>query len=183
LALILLWVSHHVKRVGIAFAIRNFWDFLAKKPLGKLLFSRISGLQSPYTGTVRPYVREIRAGFAEVDIAQRWRISNPFKSIHLAAVINAGEFASGLSVMYAMENKNSRTIPTKITSEFYKKSFGKVTAQATTPLPLPTDIGSHEVASEVKIFSRGEPEEILAKLTIVWKLSNFAEKEIRLKSD
>lgn len=111
-------------------SLKTWWGRLSSFPLGKWLFSRVAGFLIPYTGTISPLVREARSGFAQVSMRDHRRIRNHLSSIHAIALVNLGEFATGLAIHFAMA-QNDRAILTKISVEYLKKARGEITATAT----------------------------------------------------
>lgn len=107
-----------------------WWLRLAGLPGGKWLFSRIVGFLIPFTGTILPVVDEVRPGFARVIMRDRRRVRNHLHSIHAVALVNLGEYTTGLATHFAMAS-DERAILTKISAEYLKKARGTLTATAT----------------------------------------------------
>lgn len=110
--------------------LKTWWLRLANLPLGKWIFSKVVGLLIPYTGTISPLVDEVRPGFARVILRDRRRVRNHLHSIHAVALVNLGEFTTGLATHFAM-NSDDRAILTNISVEYLKKARGVITATAT----------------------------------------------------
>jgi acyl-coenzyme A thioesterase PaaI-like protein len=51
--------------------LRTTWCCLAFLPFGKRLFSKWVGRRAPFTASIKPYVRTLRAGYAKVEMAAR----------------------------------------------------------------------------------------------------------------
>jgi len=49
----------------------GLWHRLAPLPGGKWLFSRVFGFMVPYSGSVRPRIRVLEPGHAQVEIPDR----------------------------------------------------------------------------------------------------------------
>lgn len=69
---------------------------LARIPGGRWVFSRILVRRAPYFGTVRPSVRTVVPGHAEVALAKRRAVENHIGTFHVIAVCNGLEAAMGL---------------------------------------------------------------------------------------
>ncbi len=67
-----------------------------KFPFGKPAFSVVYALVAPYFWTVRPKVREVQPGYAELSIKNRKRVHNHIGTLHAIAVCNGLEAAMGL---------------------------------------------------------------------------------------
>lgn len=109
--------------------LKTWWSRLANVPLGRWIFSKILSFLIPYTGTTAPYVRNLRSGYAEVSIKDRYRNRNHLSSIHALALANVGELTTGLALHFAM-TANQRAILTRLESEYMKKARGTVIARA-----------------------------------------------------
>lgn len=65
---------------------------------------------------------------SEVSIPFGWRTKNPFRSIYFAALAGAGEFATGMLAIIAMQNrKDIAMLVIKQEAEFVKKADSRVT--------------------------------------------------------
>jgi len=53
--------------------------------------------------SVNPRVRELREGYCRTEITEKFKLKNPFNSIHAVALTNVGELTSGLCVMATLE--------------------------------------------------------------------------------
>src|SRR5439155_926554 len=58
-------------RIRDPVTVDGWWERLAPLPGGKRLFSWLLWWLVPYTGSVRPHVLELRAGYAKVRMADR----------------------------------------------------------------------------------------------------------------
>lgn len=108
---------------------KTWWRRLATLPLGKWLFSKALALLIPYTGTISPYVLEVRPGYAKVRLADRRLVRNHLSSIHALALANLGELTTGLALHFALKD-NQRAILTNLNAEYHKKARGPITAIA-----------------------------------------------------
>jgi len=114
--------------------VRRAWERLSPLPGGRWLFSRAVGLMAPYTGTIRGRVVELEPGFCRVEMRQRWRLGNPFGSVHAVALLNLAEEASGLATLFALPD-DARGIVTALAIDFEKKARGTITATCRTDPP------------------------------------------------
>jgi hypothetical protein len=81
------------------------WNILSQIPwLGTRLFTFVFSFFSPYTGSIPLLFSEITTlGLTKASLTQSRAIENPFGSIHLAALVNAGEACGGVAVVAMLE--------------------------------------------------------------------------------
>jgi|SRR5579871_207030 len=143
--------------------LKAWWARLYQLPLGKSLFTKLVSLLIPYTGSVSPKVLQVSAGYAKVSIADRRRVRNHLGSIHALALANLGEFTTGLAIHFAMK-QNTRAILTRLSTDFFKKARGTITAEASVDLPSDHEEGS--VVVDASLFDdRGN---LVAKVSATW---------------
>lgn len=99
------------------------WKRLVVLPGGRWIFSRLLGVLAPYTGTIHPKVLDYQPGLVRIRIRERWRLRNPFRSVHAIALSNVGEAASGLAI-FSRLRADQRAILLKIESTYLKKARG-----------------------------------------------------------
>src|SRR5690606_28500890 len=104
-------------------ALLRLWHRLRPLPGGTWLFSRAFGRQVPYSGSVRPHVRVLEPGHAEIEIPDRRANRQHLGSIHAIALLNAAEQASGLALLTALPD-GIRGIVTHISMQYFKKARG-----------------------------------------------------------
>jgi len=143
--------------------IRELWNKLHNKPMGKQLYSWLFAKAIPYTGTVKPQVLELKPGYSRLIMKDRRKIRNHLKSIHALALANLGEFSSGLAFHYALP-KNTRAIITKISTVYLKKARGTLTAECHCPVLE----SNSEQQLEVKAVITDEAGDTVAEVTAEW---------------
>ena len=131
------------------------WDRFHHLPGGKFLFNFLLGRTAPYTGTIRPRVLDLRAGYARVSIKDRGRVRNHLRSIHAVALANLAEVTSGLALHYALPD-HARAILTRLDVEFLKKGRGQLTAEASAPVPKGVESEEIELLTVVRDSSGDE---------------------------
>lgn len=103
------------------------WTTLAALPAGALLFSAVLGFVAPYASSIRPRVRRLEPGLAEVELRDRWGVRNHLKSIHAVALANLGELTANLALM-GVQPPDGRFIVTAMHAEYLKKARGTIVA-------------------------------------------------------
>jgi acyl-coenzyme A thioesterase PaaI-like protein len=148
--------------------LKMWWSRLAPFPGGKWFFSKIIGFLIPYTGTISPYVRELRPGYAKVSIKDRYRNRNHLASLHALAIANLGELTTGLALHFAMPD-GSRAILTRLESEYLKKARGTIFSSAHVDTSTVQSGIVPVVASIVD-----ERNTLVAKVTAYWLIDKSA---------
>lgn len=129
--------------------VRSLWDRCRTLPGGATLFSVMLGRMAPYTGSIRPRVRELRAGYARVEMADRRAVRNHLNSIHAIALMNLAEVSSGLALTYALPS-DARAILTGLSIEYLKKARGTLTAEAELEVPRTSERQEYEFESVIR---------------------------------
>jgi acyl-coenzyme A thioesterase PaaI-like protein len=153
-------------KVAPAARLLAVWRRFSNLPGGSWMFGRIIRFGVPYTASVRPLVREVRAGYARVQMRDRRRVRNHLNSIHAIALANLGEFTGGLA-MTATAPPNVRSILLKLEVEFLKKARGPVTAECHCTVPSVGQPIDHVVRTVVTNITGEE----VARVTATWRLS------------
>ncbi len=145
--------------------LQNLWQNLQKLPGGSWLFSRILGWIVPYTGTIRANIQIFRPGYTRICMREHRRIRNHLHSVHALALANLGEAASGLAMLAALPG-DTRGIPTRLTTEYFKKARGMLTAESHCTPPVVTQDTEFEVQAEI----RDSANDVVARTTVIWRL-------------
>lgn len=148
--------------------LKFWWAKLSHLPFGKWFFSKIVGLLIPYTGTISPRIITLHAGCAEVSITDRRALRNHLRSIHAIALSNLGEFTTGLALHFTMTD-DKRAILTRITTEYFKKSRGVITAKANVTLPKEELNGP--ITVEALLFDAAN--NMVGKVQAIWLVSKM----------
>jgi acyl-coenzyme A thioesterase PaaI-like protein len=147
--------------------LKIYWSRLSHLPYGKWVFSKMIGFFIPYTGTISPYVIEVRPGFAQVYIKDKKKHRNHLCSIHALALANLGELTCGLAFHFMME-PNQRAILTNLTTDYLKKARGRIVATATASFPENVRAGSFKVEANLV----DQQNITVAKVSTVWLLNH-----------
>lgn len=145
--------------------IRQLWARLHDLPGGKWLFSRLLGVAVPYTGSISPFVDEMRPGFARVVLRDRWRVRNHLASVHAIALANLAEAASGLALIGALRG-DQRGILIAFRIEFQKKARGRLVAECSAALPA--GLSEHDV--ELLVEVRDAAGAVVARAHPTWRV-------------
>jgi acyl-coenzyme A thioesterase PaaI-like protein len=149
--------------------LRTWWERLARLPGGQRLFSWLLGRLVPYTGTVRPRVLALAAGYARVRMADRRRVRNHLQSVHAIALANLAEVTSGLALVTGLP-PGMRGIPTALTIAFHKKARGPLTAEARCELPRGAPPDEYDCASVITDAAG----DVVARTTVRWRIGPVA---------
>ena len=120
-------------------------------PAARSIFSRLVGRMAPYTGTIHAQVTVLRAGYAEVQMADRKAVRNHLDCVHAVALANLAELAGNVALAYSLPD-DARFIVSGMEIEYVKKARGTITAVGEPPVPrqrpgglrCPRDPARHE---------------------------------------
>lgn len=114
--------------------VRDAWDMLSGVPGGRSVFSRLIGRMAPYTGSVHATITVLRAGYAEVQMADRRGVRNHLDCVHAIALANLAELAGNVALAYSLPD-DARFIVSGMDIEYLKKARGTITAIGEPPIP------------------------------------------------
>ena len=97
-----------------------------------------------YSGSVRPHVRILEPGHAEVVIPDRRANRQHLGSVHAIALLNVAEQASGLALLTDLPDR-VRGIVTRISMQYVKKARGPITAIGEPPVPRTSARATYDV--------------------------------------
>ena len=103
----------------------TLYERFTRFPLGNTLFSKALSFRAPYFSTIHPRVTELRSGYCQVEIKDRWSIRNHLGSIHAGALCTLSELTGGLAVEATLP-LNLRWIPKGMTVQYIKKAKGRL---------------------------------------------------------
>jgi acyl-coenzyme A thioesterase PaaI-like protein len=143
----------------------RLWRRLHWLPGGTRLFSRAFGWAVPYSGSVRPHVRALAPGHAEVEIPDRRRNRQHLGSVHAVALVNLAEQTSGLALLTALPD-GIRAIVIQISMQYLKKARGPI--HAVCDVAAPTVSGDMEFDVTADCLDRSG--DMVARATVRWRL-------------
>jgi acyl-coenzyme A thioesterase PaaI-like protein len=143
----------------------RLWRRLHRLPGGQWLFAVVFGFLVPYSGSVRPRIRVLEPGHAEVEIPDRRANRQHLGSVHAIALLNVAEQASGLAVLAGLPD-GVRGIVTQISMQYLKKARGTIRAVSHVAVPTVTADMDFDVAADC-IDRQGD---VVARATVRWRL-------------
>lgn len=146
-------------------SLQRAWERFGPLPGGKWIVSRMLWRTIPYTSSVRPLVLHLSPGHAKVQLKDRHALRNHLGSVHAIALMNLGEFSTGLAVLYGAP-PGLRSIVTRLSMEYLKKARGTITAEARTEVPAAGVEKDYEVTSVLT----NEEGEIVARAQSLWRV-------------
>ena len=152
-----------ISRTSPSGQLRRLWGRLGGSAIGRWVFGRLFGFVVPYSGTVSPRFLELSPGHARIAMDDGRGVRNHLASIHALALANLAEMTTGLALGYAMPD-GMRSILTRLTIEWVKKSRGTITATCDAPIP------EAEVSREygVEAVLTDEAGDVVARATAYW---------------
>lgn len=154
-----------LKNLASPSSLRSLWSYLRNVPGGGVILGRILGRMAPYTGTIRPEVVELEPGRAVIRLRDRKAVRNHLNSIHAIALMNLGEVATGVAVMFSLP-EDARGIITKLSMEYFKKARGTLTAECICPPISSTERMEYDVVADLK----NTDGEVVARANARWMI-------------
>lgn len=146
-------------------ALVGRWRRWSRRPGGRWAWSVMMGRVIPYTGSIGARVLELEPGHARVSMRDRRRVRNHLRSIHAIALMNLGEFTSGLAMIAAVPDE-ARGIVTSLSIAYFKKARGTLVAQSDCEPPDWRTAAEHEVVAHIR---DGQGDEV-ARVRARWKI-------------
>ncbi len=144
------------------------YAFLKTLPLGIYTYSGLTGFFAPYSGSVNPIVTRFTMSECEVTMNDHAWLRNPFQSIHALALANLGELSSGmLMVSNIQQHRSVVGIPVRISSQYFKKARGKITAKCKLD-SFGALIRDKPKETEVHAELLDETMSVVARTTVTW---------------
>jgi acyl-coenzyme A thioesterase PaaI-like protein len=123
------------------------WRRLQPLPGGEWLFAKLFARMVPYSGSVRPRIRVLEPGHAEVEIPDIRANRQHLGSVHAIALMNVAEMTSGLAMMAGLPD-GVRGIVTSLAMTYHKKARGTIRAVSRVTVPTVTEDRDFEVVAE-----------------------------------
>lgn len=143
----------------------RLWRRLKPLPGGEWLFAKLFGRTVPYSGSVRPRIKLLEPGHAEVEIPDIRANRQHLGSVHAIALMNVAEMTSGLAMMAGLPD-NVRGIVTTLSMTYHKKARGTIRAISRVEVPTVTENRDFDVIAECMDPSGT----VVATGTVRWRL-------------
>ena len=123
------------------------WRRLSAYPGGEWLFAKVFARTVPYSGSVKPRIKVLEPGHAEVEIPDIRANRQHLGSVHAIALMNVAEMASGLAMMAGLP-EGVRGIVTTLSMTYHKKARGTIRAVSRVTVPQVTQDQDFDVLAE-----------------------------------
>jgi len=136
-------------------------------PFGKFLFNCFVRWYVPYSGTIYPYIQELKEGSATVSMREKRIIRNHLRSIHAMALANLAELTSGLALLSTLA-PDMRAILIGFDIQYLKKARGKLVAHSEFQAPKSKD--KKEVLVQVSV--KNEMGDLVCQAHAKWLIAS-----------
>lgn len=149
--------------------ILKLWQGWSRYPGGAWLLSKMVGRFAPYSGSISPRIVSLQPGRSVVAIRDRHKLRNHLGSVHAIALINLGEFSSGLA-LFTLMPASHRGIITAISMRYLKKARGRIEARCQIEVPTWPEQDVENVFHSELFNADGD---IVAIADVTWRLGKI----------
>lgn len=107
--------------------IYNRYKKIIKLPAGRFIFNKAVGLSAPFFRHISPNIIELRPGYCESKMKNRWGVRNHLGTINAGALCSMAEMTGGMALDSIVPD-TLRWIPSGMTVAYIKKATGTITA-------------------------------------------------------
>jgi acyl-coenzyme A thioesterase PaaI-like protein len=154
-----------LSRLASSETLRRTWNLLRHAPGGGVIMGQILGRLAPYTGTIRPEVLVLEEGYARIRMNDRRAIRNHLRSVHAIALMNLGEVATGVAMMFSLP-EGMRGIITHLEMDYLKKARGPITAECRAPAAVAGERREYDFQADLT----DEAGEVVARARARWMI-------------
>ncbi|NND00421.1 MAG: DUF4442 domain-containing protein [Gammaproteobacteria bacterium] len=108
-------------------SIYQRYQKLSGLPAGRYIFDKAIGFAAPFFGKIKPRVIDLRPGYCEVEIKDRWGVRNHLGTVNAGALCSLAELTGGMA-LDSLVPANMRWIPRGMTVSYLKKATGTLNA-------------------------------------------------------
>lgn len=148
----------------------TLYERFTRFPLGNTFFSRALSFRAPYFSTIHPRITDLRSGYCQVEMKDRWSVRNHLGSVHAGALCTLSELTGGLAVEATLP-LNLRWIPREMTVQYIKKAKGRLVGKCSVD---PSTLVPGDVKVTIEITDNSGT--IVLNATIVFYISERKEK-------
>jgi acyl-coenzyme A thioesterase PaaI-like protein len=146
--------------------LRRTWNLIRRAPGAGIIMGQILGSITPYTSSISPEFLALEEGYARVRMRDRRAVRNHLRSLHAMALMNLGEVAMGMAMMFALP-EDMRGIITHLEIDFTKKARGSIIAESRAPTVVAGERREYEVQADLT----DEAGEVVARTRARWLIS------------
>ena len=97
----------------------KYWQKYGRTVLGRWFVTKMVCFTAPYFSSIKPSLKQVRAGRVEVFFKKRRSVQNHIQTVHAIAMCNAAELAGGLCMDISLDRR-FRWIPVGMTVRYQK---------------------------------------------------------------